>query len=73
MNSFHALINAYSPVDTRLGIDSGKIICRIVCVLLQPSISAASSSARGTVSKKLLIIKVHSGITKVVYARINDI
>ena len=33
---------------------------------------AASSSAIGTVSKKLLIINVHSGITKVVYARIRQ-
>ena len=36
------------------------------------AISAASSSAIGTVSKKLLIINVHSGITKVVYARIRQ-
>ena len=63
---------ASDSVQTNCIIQDGKIILKIVCAFPHPSISAASSSAIGTVSKKLLIINVHSGITKVVYARIRQ-
>ena len=61
-------MNAYRPVEIRLGIETGRMTRISVFALEQPSISAASSRSIGTVSKKLLIIKVQSGMTNVVYA-----
>ena len=55
-----------------LGRIMGRITLRIVCSLPHPSISAVSSRETGIASKALESMKVHIGITKVVYARTRD-
>ncbi len=60
-NSFHAARKEKRAVTATAGRDSGRTIFQNTCVCEHPSISAASSSSRGTVSKKPLSIHTHSG------------
>ncbi len=45
VNSFQAWMNPKTPVATRPGASSGKVILKNACVREQPSIIAASSSS----------------------------
>nr|WP_246211668.1 hypothetical protein [Phytoactinopolyspora alkaliphila] len=50
-NSFHAIMNTYRAVATMPGMAIGMTTLRMVCVRVQPSIIAASSTERGTAMK----------------------
>ena len=48
VNSFHDWMKAKTPVATRPGARSGKVILKNAPILLHPSIIAASSSSAGS-------------------------
>ena len=52
-NSFHEVMKANSETVMIAGTIAGRKISTSTCQLLQPSITAASSSSRGTASKAL--------------------
>lgn len=54
MKSIHGAMKAISAVYTMIGRDIGSPMWMKVCHLVAPSISAASSMARGMVSKNPL-------------------
>ena len=60
-NSFQAARKENKAVTATAGSDNGRTMRRKTCTCVQPSSSAASSSSRGTVSKKPLSIQTHSG------------
>ena len=69
-NSFHAARNENNAVTAIAGSDNGRIIFANISNLLHPSINAASSNSRGTVSKNPLSIHTHRGRAVTEYARI---
>ena len=69
--SFHDVINIYTPVATSPERNKGKIILKKACLLLHPSINAASSSVIGKSFKKPFNNHTENGSVNVVYARTN--
>ena len=65
MNSFQAVTKAKTAVAKMPGAETGSSTRRMKPVREQPSISDASSSSRGTASKKPFSMKVQSGMVKV--------
>ena len=50
-NSFHAIMKTNSAFDAIAGSASGRLMWRIACSRVQPSMAAASSRLAGIVSK----------------------
>jgi hypothetical protein len=63
--SFHDRMKHSTAVAARPGAASGSVMRKNAPQTLQPSIQAASSSARGTLSKKVCIIQMTSARLKV--------
>src|SRR5271165_7498612 len=66
-NSFHAAMNARSPVDTSPGIVSGNRICQNTVRGEAPSTYAASSSSFGRLRKYWVITQIVNGIVNIRY------
>ena len=64
-NSFHASVNAKRDAATNPGAASGRTTLVSACILVAPSISAASSRSSGIDSKKPISVQVTNGTVKV--------
>src|SRR5262245_30648154 len=65
MNSFHAVMNENSAVTAMPGRASGNMMRRKIIHVDAPSMRAASSSSRGSVSKWPLRVHTQNGIAVV--------
>ena len=63
MNSFHAWMNANTPVATSPGATSGNVMVMNARSRLAPSTIAASSSSFGTLATKPRSVQIVNGRT----------